>query len=206
MPSAPANRTPHIPDTAPAAPGCDCARAPGTSRSRRRRHQIRTPRPTPAVQARAAPGRWRTAERTSFKYRTIEMAERAAAFANRQRVLDGAGDILLRASRRLFERASQRKVGRDGGGERAAGAVRVRRVDARRAKFREVMAVKEYVDDLVRVTGVMAARDEHRGAADVVNPARRLPEIGLRLNPLSAEHLGFRHVRRDDARQRDQLR
>ena len=60
------------------------------------------------------------------------MVQRPVPVANGQRVLDRAVHVGLRAGHRIENGFAEREIGGDGGCERAAGSMRVRRVDAAR--------------------------------------------------------------------------
>ena len=65
------------------------------------------------------------------------------------RVCDGAGDVLLRPLRGVGQVMAQSEVGRDGRCECAAGAVRVKAVDARGAEFVKRVPVEQQIDHFV---------------------------------------------------------
>ena len=91
-------------------------------------------------------------------------------------------------------------------GERAAGAMRISRVDARRRKLRETVAVEEQVDDLV-AGRVPALHDDRALGAMRLDPPRRGAGIGKAVDPRCRESdLGFGDVRRHHERARQAAR
>src|SRR5882724_8030420 len=101
------------------------------------------------------------------------MPEHAAAFANRESPANRAGDVSLRELGRFRQRAPEREVRGDGGCIGAAGPVRIGRLDSRRAKFGEGAAVKQQVHDVaVSLAAAMAASNDDRSAAEIMDPAR----------------------------------
>src|SRR5207249_3521697 len=71
-----------------------------------------------------------------------EMVQRPVPLADRERVPDRAADVILRAGDGVDQRKAQREVRRDGGRERAAGPVRMRRGDPHRLQLGEEHAVE----------------------------------------------------------------
>src|SRR3954452_1437356 len=100
------------------------------------------------------------------------MLERSMPLANGERMPDRAGDILLRAARRSRQAAALRQERGHRRGERAAGPVGVLRVDARRPKLEELVAVEEQVDDLL--ARCVSPLDDHRARAKTMDAHRRL--------------------------------
>ena len=86
------------------------------------------------------------------------MSERLMPAADVDAVLHRAGDVVFGASRRVVQRIAERQPRRDGGRERAAGAVGVRTVEARRRKHLVVDRLDEHVDRLVALQ--MTALDD----------------------------------------------
>ena len=78
------------------------------------------------------------------------MIERTAPVADAGRMRDGAGDVLLSASRSVHQVATERQAGSHGRRKRAARAVRVPRVDSRHAEFIEHAAIEYEIDDVIR--------------------------------------------------------
>src|SRR6266545_3474456 len=101
------------------------------------------------------------------------MIERPAPVTEARRMRDSAADIALGAMRGIRETVAERKTGGDGRRERATGAVRVRAVDTRRAKFMKGLPVEQQIDDF-GFSGAVSARDDDGGRTHLVNRSRRV--------------------------------
>src|SRR6267143_237016 len=141
------------------------------------------------------------------------MIQRSPAVADARGVRDGPGDIPLGEPGGLQQFATEREVRGKRRRKRAAGPVRVARVDARRATFVERVAIEHEVDDLRRQVlaadrrlAAVTSRDDYGGRTHVVQPPRGLPRIVHRCDAQAAERLRFGNIGGDDARTRNQLR
>src|SRR5690606_14469160 len=74
---------------------------------------------------------------------TWSPAERAVPASNARRGRDGARDVALRPPRGVDERTAERELRGDGGSQRAAGAVRMRGLDAPGPQRHRLLAVVE---------------------------------------------------------------
>jgi len=90
-----------------------------------------------------------------------EMLHRTVPSTEPGTLADGAGDIGLDEWDGLAERAAERNVGSERGGERAAGPVGTGARHALGNELLEAFAVEEEVSDLWRAE--MSALDDHRG-------------------------------------------
>src|SRR5205085_10354374 len=84
---------------------------------------------------------------------------------------NGARDVLLRQPDCLEQRSTKGELRNDGGGERAACAVRAAASDALAADIVKLVAVEEKVGDIRR--GERTAFDDHRGSPQRCERSRR---------------------------------
>ena len=109
-------------------------------------------------------------------YSAPEMIQRPMALAERDAVAHRAFDVGLRGRDGLLQRRAPGEVRRDRRRERAAGAVRVRPLDARADPLVELALFEQQVDHLR--TGQVPALDHHRRRLQHGNAARRLAHVG----------------------------
>src|SRR3954465_9184749 len=104
------------------------------------------------------------------------MAERSMTGAQPGRVADSPLEILARAADCLLEGFAARQARRDGCGERAAGAVRMRRVDARTAHFEVPLRRAHDIDDLGAAVEVSALH-HYDARPELADPPARLVHV-----------------------------
>ena len=112
----------------------------------------------------------------------------------RHRVADGACDVLGCPSDSVRQAAPAGELRGNRGGERAAGAVRARRVDALALDLGEVAPVEQQVDEVCALE--VSALDDYGGRAATDNAAR-LSGLVVGAHWHARKHLGFVAIRRD---------
>src|SRR2546428_13766342 len=104
-------------------------------------------------------------------------------------MLDCAAYIRLSVDDRIDERPLEREVRRNRRRERAAGPMRVRRMNAHGLQFREEVSVEQQVDDLVAL-GVPTG-DHDGGRAHLMDLVRRGPRVLDRVDAAAAQYFGL---------------
>lgn len=118
------------------------------------------------------------------------------------RTRDGPGEVVLGGLDRAFERKAFGEVCRDGARKGAACAVGIFRVDAPPGVGDEVFAI---IEKVIGVQDVMAAFDKDGLAAKGHEYFGGFSAIRLARDRHAGEDFGFRDVRRDECRQRDEF-
>src|SRR5207237_6652588 len=130
------------------------------------------------------------------------MRHRPVAAAKRERSADRLGDVVLRVLHRLHDVTAVGESGSDRRRQRAAGAMRVQRVDPFGLKCVERPTVKQHVRG---VTRAMATLHDYRAWAEIDNRPRRLVDVLYRRERTADEHFGFRQIGRHYQRQRQEI-